>query len=224
MAWRPISLRPHGAPQASSGTSPPTAPSWRRRLSPASARRTMSRSRRWPQACRPWRSPAADRVRRRLGERKVIWLSLTTTAPAALLVPFTQPGAGLCLYAAGLLVVSFGAVVYNVNQAAYRQLLCPPALLGRVNATVRFIVWGALRAGSLIGGALPAALGDRNALWVATVGIALSPLWLLLSPSPGAAQRSRNHEQQQHHPLGRPQKPRHPPRHRHGRPRPRPRR
>ncbi|MGH9106366.1 MAG: MFS transporter, partial [Acidimicrobiales bacterium] len=121
-------------------------------------------------------------LRRRLGAARVIWLSAVVTFPFGLLVPLTSPGAGLAFYASGLAVTSFGVVVYNVNQASFRQLLCPPRLLGRMNATVRFVVWGTLPLGGLLGGALGTWLGDRNAIWLAMAGAALSPLWLLASP------------------------------------------
>jgi MFS family permease len=127
---------------------------------------------------------SATWLRRRLGPARVIWTSLTFTAPCAVLVPLTSPGAGLAFYAAGLFVTSFGIVVYNINQASFRQLLCPPRLLGRMNATMRFLVWGTLPLGGLIGGVLGSWLGDRNAIWVAVIGEALTPIWLLLSPLP----------------------------------------
>ncbi len=125
---------------------------------------------------------SATWLRRWLGPTRVIWVSLTFTAPCAVLVPLTSPGPGLAFYAAGLFMTSFGIVVYNVNQASFRQLLCPPHLLGRMNATMRFLVWGTLPLGGLLGGVLGSWLGDRNAIWVAVIGEALTPIWLLLSP------------------------------------------
>jgi hypothetical protein len=37
-----------------------------------------------------------------------------------------------------------GQVLYNIAQISYRQALCPPGLLGRMNASIRFLVFGAL--------------------------------------------------------------------------------
>ena len=54
---------------------------------------------------------------------------------------------------------SFSAVVYNVAQVSYRQAICPPRLLGRMNAAVRWVVWGTLPLGGLLGGALGTAAG-----------------------------------------------------------------
>ena len=107
---------------------------------------------------------------------------MTLSAPCALLIPLTSPGPGLVWYAAGLFMTSFGIIVYNINQASFRQLLCPPRLLGRMNATMRFIVWGTLPLGGLLGGALGAWLGNRDALWITVIGTALTPIWLLASP------------------------------------------
>jgi MFS family permease len=121
-------------------------------------------------------------LRRWIGSARLIWLSVTITGPFALLIPATVPGPGLFLYAVGTFMISFGGVVYNVHQASFRQLLCPPRLLGRMNATIRFIVWGTMPIGGLLGGVLGTWLGDRNALWVGAAGMTLAPIWVLASP------------------------------------------
>ena len=125
---------------------------------------------------------SASLLRRWLGSGRVIWVSVTVTAPFALLIPVTRAGAGLAFFGVATFVSSLGGVVYNVNQASFRQLLCPPELLGRMNATIRFIVWGTIPLGGLLGGTLGGWLGNRDAIWVAAVGVALAPAWLLVSP------------------------------------------
>lgn len=42
------------------------------------------------------------------------------------------------------------------------QSRCPSRLLGRMNATVRFVIWGMLSIGGLIGGVLGSTIGIRN--------------------------------------------------------------
>jgi MFS family permease len=121
-------------------------------------------------------------LRRRIGSARIIWVSITVTSPFSLLLPATSPGPGLICYAVGMFVFSFGAVVYNVHQASFRQLICPPRLLGRMNATIRFIVWGTLPLGGLLGGGLGDWLGNRNAMWVAAIGMTLASVWVLASP------------------------------------------
>ena len=51
--------------------------------------------------------------------------------------------------------------VYNVNQVSLRQAITPDRLQGRMNASMRFIVWGTIPLGALLGGGLGEALGLR---------------------------------------------------------------
>lgn len=125
---------------------------------------------------------SATQLRSRLGSARIIWVSAVVTAPFTLLIPVTFAGAGVALFGVAAFVTSLGSVVYNVNQASFRQLLCPPPLLGRMNATIRFIVWGTIPLGGVLGGVLGSWLGDRAAIWVAAVGVTLAPVWLLASP------------------------------------------
>jgi MFS family permease len=99
-----------------------------------------------------------------------------------LLVPLTMPGPALILFGAGLFFVSFSAVVYNVNQVSFRQRLCPDRLLGRMNASMRFVVWGVLPLGGLLGGVLGSVAGLRPTLWIGYIGEVLACLWLFASP------------------------------------------
>ncbi len=78
--------------------------------------------------------------------------------------------------------MSFGVVLYNVNQVSFRQRLCPEHLLGRMNATMRFVVWGVLPIGGLIGGVIGTELGSRPTLWIAVAGQVLAGGWLVASP------------------------------------------
>ena len=54
-----------------------------------------------------------------------------------------------------------------------------------MNASIRFLVWGTIPLGGLLGGALGELLGLRGALLVAAAGTILAPVWLLLSPLRG---------------------------------------
>lgn len=124
----------------------------------------------------------AGRLAARFGQARIIWLSALATGPFALLWPLAGRGAGAALFAVGSGVVFFGAVVYNVAQVSFRQALCPPRLLGRMNATLRFLMWGTLPLGALAGGALAEAFGARTALAWCAAGFLVVPLPLLLSP------------------------------------------
>ncbi|MFF8830883.1 MFS transporter [Streptomyces sp. NPDC015131] len=118
----------------------------------------------------------------RLGQARIILLSVLVTGPFALLWPLSERVGGAALFALGSGVVFLGAVVYNVAQVSFRQALCPPRLLGRMNATLRFLMWGTLPLGALAGGALADGFGARTALLCCAVGFLAVPLPLLLSP------------------------------------------
>jgi Na+/melibiose symporter-like transporter len=129
----------------------------------------------------------ADRIARRVGEGRLLVVSALAFAPASALTPLadTLRDAGLrpeVPLVVGGAVFSFAVVVYNVAQVSFRQRLCPPALLGRMNASVRFIVWGTMPLGGLLGGWLGTHLGVLPTLWFAVVGTALSALPVALSP------------------------------------------
>jgi MFS family permease len=124
----------------------------------------------------------ATRIARWLGQGPTIWISVAVTGPFALLMPLAQRGWLLWAAAVGSGVYWFGAVVYNITQVSFRQGLTPERLLGRMNATMRFLVWGTLPIGGFIGGVLGKYIGVRPTLWVGGIGGMLAFLPVLLSP------------------------------------------
>lgn len=118
----------------------------------------------------------------RFGQVRLVWLSMLVTQPTWVLVPLAEPGWRVVLFAVGTLVTSAGVVVYNISQVSLRQALCPERLQGRMNASVRFLSWGAMPVGGVAGGALAEWVGVRATLWVASAGMILSVLWVVLSP------------------------------------------
>jgi predicted MFS family arabinose efflux permease len=99
-----------------------------------------------------------------------------------ILMPLTAPGPRLALFPVAFAGMSFSAVVYNVAQVSYRQLICPPELLGRMNAAMRWIVWGTLPLGALLGGVFGAAIGIRPTIWIGVVGSWAAAFWVVFSP------------------------------------------
>ena len=76
-------------------------------------------------------------------------------------------------------------IVYYVSAVSVRQALVPDRLRGRVNATMRFLAGGAMPIGALMGGALGGVIGVPWTLVVASLGMLLGFVWLLLSPVRG---------------------------------------
>ncbi|HEX4700848.1 MAG TPA: MFS transporter [Pseudonocardiaceae bacterium] len=124
----------------------------------------------------------ASRIANRFGQARTIWLSILVTSPFELLLPLAGRGWLISLYGFGSVMTGFGAVVYNIAQVSFRQAICPDRLLGRMNASVRFVVWGTLPLGALVGGVLGTLIGIHPTLWVGAIGATLSPLPVLLSP------------------------------------------
>ena len=132
----------------------------------------------------------ADRASRWVGPARIIPVSAVFTGlsyaitPAAAVVAVTGAGSTLVpvVLVVGGFVFNLAVVVYNVAQVSFRQRLCPPALLGRMNASARFIVWGPIPIGGLLGGWIGTVWGVAPALWIGAVVMTLGALPVLLSP------------------------------------------
>ena len=93
--------------------------------------------------------------------------------PLALVLPILL----VSLFFQGLI-----GAIYNVTQTSLRQRLVPDRLQGRMNATMRFAVWGTLPVGALAGGMLGELIGLRGVLMVAVIGVVLAAVAVTLSP------------------------------------------
>jgi MFS family permease len=122
---------------------------------------------------------AAYRVISRLGTARSLWLPATVTAPFVLLAPLAGHGWPVLLYPLGLTLSWAGWSVQNVAQVSYRQAATPERLLGRMNATVRFLMWGAMPLGGLLGGGVATLAGVRAAVWLCAAGSMLAVVPLL---------------------------------------------
>jgi Na+/melibiose symporter-like transporter len=128
-------------------------------------------------------SALASKLREKLGVNGATILGASLTGPAALLVPFAPKGhLAIPFLAASGAIMGFGAVVYNIQQVSLRQAITPERMQGRMNASMRFLVWGTIPLGSLVGGALASAFSVRTAIIVgACLGFS-SILPILFSP------------------------------------------
>jgi MFS family permease len=128
---------------------------------------------------------ANGRIVRRLGTGPVILLVTVVPALTILLLAAATPSTAVVVLAAALVVAWFTAAIYNINQITLRQAVTPEAMQGRMNATVRFLIWGTIPAGAVLGGLLAGTLGLRAALVVAGAGSLLAVLPVALSPVRG---------------------------------------
>lgn len=104
---------------------------------------------------------ASARLAARLGEGRVIVLGvcLSSVAMAILATGYVLRPAATVFLVISWFCESFGVVIYNVAQVSFRQRICPPHLLGRMNASIRFMVWGISPIAALLGGFLGGWLG-----------------------------------------------------------------
>ena len=124
----------------------------------------------------------ATRIAKRLGQGPTICVSAVIFGLPPFIFPFLHRDWTLALMAAGQVVFWASGVVYNITQVSFRQGLCPPHLLGRMNATIRFVVWGTMPLGSLAAGILGSTIGVRATLLVGAIGGLFPPLAVILSP------------------------------------------
>jgi MFS family permease len=124
----------------------------------------------------------SGRLARRIGTARIIWVSLLAPAPLFLLMPMAGSGWSVLLFPVGGAALGAAATVYNTAQVSYRQSICPPELLGRMNASIRWIVWGTIPLGSLLGGGLGTWIGPRATLWLCVPGVCAAGLWVYFSP------------------------------------------
>jgi hypothetical protein len=127
----------------------------------------------------------ARRMAARLGTARGLLLNTVGSGLAGLLIPLTAPGPRVACYVVGSLAVGAGMTGGNIIVTAFRQMYVPLAMLGRVTASQRFLVFGTIPLGALLAGALGTALGVRNALWIMLAVYALSPAVLLSRPVRG---------------------------------------
>ncbi|WP_445284686.1 hypothetical protein [Streptomyces sp. DSM 118148] len=123
-------------------------------------------------------STAARALGERLGQGRALWLVGLAAMPAVALVPLVDRGPLLWVTAAAWIAVTFRVGVNTVIKASFRQRVTPDRLLGRMNATFRFLLTGSLTVGAALGGLLAQGAGVRGALWAGAA--LLGPSWLII--------------------------------------------
>jgi MFS family permease len=123
----------------------------------------------------------AGKIGTRLGIGRTILLGTIIDGLPYVLVPLAPKAFPIPFIVVGFALVDFGVVLYNVSVISLTQALTPERLLGRVNASRRFIVWGTIPLGSLVSGALATAIGLRPTMFIGAIGCSLAALPIALS-------------------------------------------
>jgi MFS family permease len=125
----------------------------------------------------------ARRISNRFGIGPTSIVMAAVFGPSTLLVALAPTGNdAIPFLIVAQLAFGFSVVVYNIAQVSYRQAICPPRLQGRMNSVMRFMVWGTIPIGTLLGGALGTWVGLRETIAIGAIGGGTAFLWLLLSP------------------------------------------
>jgi MFS family permease len=127
----------------------------------------------------------ARRVSARLGVGPTIIASAFVFGPTMVLFPAAPASFPYPFLVGGMILFGVAGVTYNITQLSYRQAVTPERMLGRMNSVMRFIVWGVMPLGSLLGGALATEIGLRQTMWVAAAISSTCFLPVLLSPVRG---------------------------------------
>jgi MFS family permease len=124
----------------------------------------------------------AGRLSRRVGVGPTIVGASVLFGPPLLLVPIAPQSDPVPLLVLAFAISTAGGTIYNITALSLMQTLTPERLLGRLNASRRFVVWGTIPLGSLAGGVLASSIGLRPTLWVGAIGASFCFLPVALSP------------------------------------------
>ncbi|MFD9905926.1 MFS transporter [Streptomyces sp. NPDC059063] len=124
----------------------------------------------------------ARRLAARVGHGRALAHAGLWCAPAGLAVALVGDGPWLWVAGAGWLVAMAKTGIDNVLGVTLRQQLTPDPLLGRMNATFRFLLSGALTIGSVLGGVIGETAGVRAAVWTGAVCLACAFVPVFCSP------------------------------------------
>ncbi len=120
----------------------------------------------------------------KLGEAPAIPISAIGFSLTALLLPVAAmvPSVAFALLIVQGFIASFTVLVYNITQVTFRQRITPRHLLGRMNASIRFVVWGVMPISALLAGFLGDQFGVVFTMWVGAVGQVVSALFVIFGP------------------------------------------
>lgn len=94
----------------------------------------------------------------------IVGVSALLAQPASVHVPV----AAAWVIACSGVVSSYFITIYNVTQMSLRQEICPPDMLGRMNAIFRFAVWGVMPLGSFVAGIIASWVGVEATMYIFT--------------------------------------------------------
>ncbi len=100
----------------------------------------------------------------------------------AVLYPLAAYGLPFALPAMVAFIIGTSSPIYNISQVSLRQAITPDRLQGRMNATMRVIVWGTIPVGSFVGGILGGTIGLADTMYLGGLIAGLAAAWIVFGP------------------------------------------
>jgi predicted MFS family arabinose efflux permease len=119
---------------------------------------------------------------RRLGVGPSLAINIAGGGLTILATPLALLGQPVVVLIALSLVGSFIGAPYNIAQVSLRQAITPDRVQGRMNATMRTIVWGTIPIGSFLGGVLGSQIGIIQTILLGGAISTLAALWIVVGP------------------------------------------
>lgn len=92
-------------------------------------------------------------------------------------------------------VAFFGAALFHVNQVTYRQLVTPQRLLGRMNASMKWLMLLGMPLGAVVGSIIAEGAGLRTVLFAGAAGVVIAPIPLLFSGIASVTDQPHGHHE-----------------------------
>lgn len=123
---------------------------------------------------------------RRVGVGPAVLWSVVIECAAFLVIPAAGGRATWVMpaFIAGFGINGVGTALSSVAAITVRQAITPDHMLGRMNASYRFVSSGAVPLGALLGGVSGDLLGLRAGLLAGVLGLLGTVAWVLFSPLP----------------------------------------
>lgn len=118
----------------------------------------------------------------RVKPRAILLFGPVSSALGAVMMILAPSFGGIVLAALAFGIIGFGPMLWLVMQTSVRQIVTPPALMGRVTATIQVAIYGIRPIGALAGGLVGQYAGLDAAIGMVAAAFAASALVSLASP------------------------------------------
>ena len=117
-----------------------------------------------------------------LGRTFIVSIAIVVCSQTLIVLAHGPVSLAMAFLVAQQLMGDTAFATFNIHEVALRQSVAPGAVLGRVNAAMQLLTRGIYPLGALVAGVLAQNIGVRATLAMSVCGVALSMLWLIISP------------------------------------------